>query len=139
MFHSKRRLEDNAPYDLVCLDIMMPNMNGVEALEAIRNAEERFGVDRSRRCKIIMTTALNEVNQVEQAFELGCEGYAVKPIDTDKFLVILKKMGFDKMIIACLVGNPTNEFYKHIGGKLIKKRIFKKLNLLENVYYFESI
>jgi two-component system chemotaxis response regulator CheY len=88
-------LEDNAPYDLVCLDIMMPNMNGVEALEAIRNAEERFGVDRSRRCKIIMTTALNEVNQVEQAFELGCEGYAVKPIDTDKFLVILKKMGFD--------------------------------------------
>ena len=51
----------------------------------------------------------------------------------------LKNMGFDKMIIGCLEGNPSNEFYKHIGGKLIKKRIFKKLNLPENVYYFESI
>ena len=88
-------LDDGNPYDLVCLDIMMPNMNGIEALEAIRNAEERYGVDRSTRCKIVMTTALNEVSQVEQAFELGCEGYAVKPIDTDKFLVIMKKMGFD--------------------------------------------
>ncbi len=88
-------LEDGTPYDLVCLDIMMPNMNGVEALEAIRKSEERHGVDRSRRSKIIMTTALNEVNQVEQAFELGCEGYAVKPIDTPKFLLIMKKMGFD--------------------------------------------
>ena len=74
---------------------MMPNVNGIEALEAIRKAEERHGVDRSRRSKIIMTTALNEVNQVEQAFELGCEGYAVKPIDTARFLVIMKKMGFD--------------------------------------------
>ncbi|MBO7401805.1 MAG: response regulator [Lachnospiraceae bacterium] len=88
-------LEDESPYDLVCLDIMMPNVNGIEALEAIRKAEERHGVDRSRRSKIIMTTALNEVNQVEQAFELGCEGYAVKPIDTARFLVIMKKMGFD--------------------------------------------
>lgn len=28
----------------------------------------------------------------------------------------LKEMGFDKMKIACLKGNPSNEFYKHIGG-----------------------
>jgi len=88
-------LEDGSPYDLVCLDVMMPNMNGMEALEAIRYTEERYGIDRSRRCKIIMTTALNEVKQVDSAFNLGCEGYAVKPIDTEKFLVILEKMGFD--------------------------------------------
>ena len=51
----------------------------------------------------------------------------------------LKEMNCDKMIIGCLVGNPTNEFYKHIGGKLIKQRIFEKLKLPENVYYFEKI
>ncbi len=51
----------------------------------------------------------------------------------------LKKMGYDKMIIGCLVGNPSNDFYKHMGGKLIKTRIFEKLQLPENVYYFEKI
>lgn len=49
----------------------------------------------------------------------------------------LKEMGFDKFIIACLKGNPSNEFYKHIGGKYIKDGEFKKLNLSENVYYYE--
>lgn len=51
----------------------------------------------------------------------------------------LKNMNFDKMIIACLVGNPTNSFYEHLGGRLIKQRIFKKLQLPENVYYFDKI
>lgn len=51
----------------------------------------------------------------------------------------LKKMGYDKMIIGCLVGNPSNDFYKHMDGKLIKTRIFEKLQLPENVYYFEKI
>ncbi len=88
-------LEDGIRYDLVCLDIMMPNMNGIEALTAIRSLEEQFGIDRSSRARVIMTTALNDVNQVDQAFDLGCEGYAVKPIDTDKFLVIMEKMGLD--------------------------------------------
>ena len=43
------------------------------------------------------------------------------------------------MIIGCLVGNPSNAFYGHIGGKLIKQRIFEKLQLPENVYYFDKI
>lgn len=51
----------------------------------------------------------------------------------------LKRMGYDKMLIGCLDGNPSNEFYKHMGGKLIKTRIFEKLGLLENVYYYEKI
>lgn len=49
----------------------------------------------------------------------------------------LKKMGFDKMIIACLKGNPTNDFYKHMGGKYIKDSLFERLQLKENVYYYD--
>ncbi len=49
----------------------------------------------------------------------------------------LKKEGFDKMIIACLEGNPTGEFYKHMGGKYIKDSMFPILNLKENVYYYD--
>lgn len=51
----------------------------------------------------------------------------------------LKKLGYDKMIIACLKGSPTNEFYKHIGGVYIKDGLFKRLSLPENIYYFEKI
>ena len=51
----------------------------------------------------------------------------------------LKRLGFNKMIISCLKGNPSNEFYKHIGGKYIKDSVYKRLDLLENVYYFENI
>lgn len=49
----------------------------------------------------------------------------------------LKEMGFDKMLVSCLKENPSNEFYKHIGGKYIKNKIYKQLNLPENVYYFD--
>lgn len=86
-------LEDGEPYDLVCLDVMMPNMDGMEALETIRHMEENCGLSEENRTRVIMTTALNEVNQVDKAFHLGCEGYAVKPIDTEKFLLIMNKMG----------------------------------------------
>ena len=51
----------------------------------------------------------------------------------------LKRLRCNKMVIGCLVGNPSNKFYEHIGGKLIKQRVFKKLGLLENVYYFDKI
>ena len=48
-----------------------------------------------------------------------------------------KEDGFDKMIIACLKGNPTNEFYKHIGGKYVKDGMFERLKLKENIYLYD--
>ena len=49
----------------------------------------------------------------------------------------LKKMGFDKMIIACLKGNPTRNFYEHMGGKYIKDGTFTRLNLKEDIFYYD--
>lgn len=64
-------------------------------------------------------------------------GYGKKLVNTA--IKELKEMGCDKMIIACLKGNPSNEFYKHIGGVYVKDGVFKRLNLPENIYYFENI
>lgn len=64
-------------------------------------------------------------------------GYGKKLMKTG--IKELKIMKYDKMIIGCLQGNPSNEFYKYIGGELIKTRIFEILNLPENVYLFEKI
>ena len=85
-------LEDEEGYDLVCLDIMMPELDGYEALRKIRAIEEEMHVSDDKKVKIIMTTALNEYRNVTKAFDLGCNAYAGKPIDQAKFEQELKKM-----------------------------------------------
>lgn len=86
-------LEDDEPYDLACLDVMMPVMDGYQVLKAIRDIEAQKGISKENRIKVIMTTALNEEHNVNLAFELGCEAYAGKPIDVDKFEKVLEKLG----------------------------------------------
>lgn len=85
-------LEDDEPYDLICLDIMMPVLDGYQVLKAIRNIEEERGIKKEDRVKVIMTTALNEERNVKMAFELGCEAYSGKPIDEKKFEKVLQKL-----------------------------------------------
>ena len=86
-------LEDDEPYDLVCLDIMMPVMDGYQALMGIRNLEKERNIPREKQAKIIMATALNDEKNVKMAFELGCTVYSGKPIDQEKFEQVLKKFG----------------------------------------------
>lgn len=80
------------PYDLVCLDIMMPKVDGIKALKAIRDVEKQKGIKKEDQCKIIMTSALNETDTVLDSFEIGSEGYATKPINTTKFIEVLKTL-----------------------------------------------
>ena len=84
-------LEDEEPYDLVCLDIMMPVMDGYQALMGIRNLEKERNIPPNKQAKIIMATALNDEKNVKMAFELGCTVYSGKPIDQEKFEQVLKK------------------------------------------------
>ena len=80
------------PYDLICLDIMMPKLDGFKVLKAIRDIEKQNGVEEKERTKVIITTALNDKQSVMNAQELGCEAFAWKPIDTEKFILVLKKL-----------------------------------------------
>lgn len=86
-------LEDDEPYDLVCLDIMMPVMDGYQALMGIRNLEKERNIPKEKAVKVIMTTALNDEKNVKMAFELGCSVYSGKPIDQERFEQALKKFG----------------------------------------------
>jgi two-component system chemotaxis response regulator CheY len=86
-------LKENKPYNLVCLDIMMPKVDGVKVLKHMKDLETQKGILPEKRAKIIMTTALAETQIVQSAFDLGCDAYAAKPIDTDKLLEVLQKLG----------------------------------------------
>lgn len=85
-------LEDGEPYDLVCLDIMMPVMDGYQALVGIRNLEKERNVPEDKAARVIITTALNDEQNVKMAFELGATIYSGKPIDKDRFEQALKKL-----------------------------------------------
>ena len=60
--------EDGEPYDLVCLDIMMPVMDGYQALKEIRDVEKKMNIPEEKAVKVIMTTALNDERNVKMAF-----------------------------------------------------------------------
>lgn len=57
----------------------------------------------------------------------------------NKAFEILRNKGYKRVVIGCLVGNPSNEFYKHIGGKFIKQEQFKIFDehYVENVYEYD--
>ena len=86
-------LEDGEPYDLICLDVCMPNMDGIEVLSKIREAELKNKIDGEHEAKIIMITALSDMKYVDGAFDLGCDGYATKPLNTAQFKEVLERLG----------------------------------------------
>jgi len=86
-------LEAGEPYDLICLDIMMPEMDGQQALRNIRAQEEARGIISSNGAKIVMTTALGDLKNVSAAYSGLCDGYLTKPIQKAKLLEELRKLG----------------------------------------------
>ncbi len=89
----RKALDEDKPYSLICMDIMMPKMDGQTALTEIRKVEKEKGIRGSRKVKAIMTTALEDQKNVIDAFyKGGAAAYIVKPIDKQKLLAEMKKM-----------------------------------------------
>ncbi|MFC1783091.1 response regulator [Planctomycetota bacterium] len=86
-------LAQKKPYDLVCLDIMMPEMDGHEALREIRRLERENQIPPERSAKIIMTTAVQSQSSIEKARQSGCDGYLVKPIRKITLYEELERLG----------------------------------------------
>jgi two-component system chemotaxis response regulator CheY len=85
-------LEAAEPYDLICLDIMMTEMDGQDALQQIRALEEARGIVSPHGAKIVMTTALADMKNVFAAYSRMCDAYLTKPIHKAKLLEELRKM-----------------------------------------------
>lgn len=87
-------VKDAEPYDMICLDIMMPGMDGQKVLSAIRKLESDAGVPLGKGVKIVMTTALGDRENVLKAFRSSCDAYLVKPYDKKRMLEILQSFRF---------------------------------------------
>lgn len=79
-------LKKGPRFDLICLDIMLPGLNGQQLLKAFRKKEEEVGLFGRQASKILMITALADSENILSAFRFQCEGYLTKPIEYEKLV-----------------------------------------------------
>ena len=84
--------QSGQPFDLICMDIQMPEMDGQTAVREIRALEEAGGTLSRNGVKIIMTTAQDDVKNVVESFKSLCDAYLFKPVDTDKLLGHMREL-----------------------------------------------
>jgi two-component system chemotaxis response regulator CheY len=90
----KRAIEDGRPYDLVCMDLVMPEMDGQQALREMRALEDERGVDQVDRCSIFVVSMVEDNRETNEAFFLGgADCFLVKPIEETKLLAELRDHG----------------------------------------------
>jgi len=61
--------------DVITMDIMMPELNGIESLRRIKS--------RSPETTIVMVTSVSQNEKMREAARAGADGYVTKPVDTE--------------------------------------------------------
>ena len=89
----KMAWQGRRPYDLICLDIMMPEMDGKAVLMEIRTMKNVGGLSIGKKVKIIMTTSLSKPENSYMACEDAWDAYLTKPIDRSKLIGLINEFG----------------------------------------------
>lgn len=85
--------QEKSPYDLLCLDILLPESNGLEIWNTIRAYEKKYGIHGSSRVKIIISSVLDSFKDIQMSFQEECEAYLSKPITKEKLDETLQQFG----------------------------------------------
>jgi two-component system chemotaxis response regulator CheY len=86
-------LAEKKPYDLICLDVMMPHMDGHETLIEIRRIERENKIQHDQGAKVIMITAVQSPSSIKEAQSSGSNGYLLKPIRKITLFEELERLG----------------------------------------------
>lgn len=87
-------LESARPFDLVCMDINMPRLDGQAALKALRALEAQHKVPPGQEAKVLMISACDDTGNVCEAFFQGlADGFISKPLRVAAFKEELRKVG----------------------------------------------
>jgi two-component system chemotaxis response regulator CheY len=83
----RNSLEAADPYDLICLDVMMPGCDGTEVLTRMHELEEQAGILLGDGAKVFMITSSSR--HVLASFRANCDAYLVKPVDPGRLQELL--------------------------------------------------
>jgi len=81
-------LDDPEMNYLILLDIKMPKIDGIEVLEKLK------GNENLKKIPVIMITTTDNPREIEICHKLGCNSYIVKPVDYEKFIEVVKRLGY---------------------------------------------
>ena len=85
--------ESKRPYDVLFMDIMMPLVDGMEALLCIRALEKQMGIPPNLAVKVVMTTALDDPHTVIRSFnKCEADAFIVKPLSRQKLALELRAL-----------------------------------------------
>jgi len=104
-------IKENAPHRmgevsyLLLLDIRMPKVDGVEVLRTVKADPEL------KKIPTIILTTTDDPREVENCHHLGCSSYITKPVDYEKFVDVIKKLGLFLMVVEVpgINGHSRNE------------------------------
>ena len=124
-----KALEAGVPFDLITLDIAMPDMDGAEALFEIREIENQENIPREKQVKILMVTSHSDRDNIITCIQAGCDDYIVKPFDKETVIKKLEKMQSGQRISRADMGDiqvSSSEAKPQEGkSKIIEEIIFR--------------
>jgi two-component system, chemotaxis family, chemotaxis protein CheY len=80
------------PFDLVTLDIDMPDLDGIKVLQKIRMMEEEKKIPKSNRSRIIMVSGKSDKNTLITCLKAGCDSFIVKPFNITTLIEKMEKI-----------------------------------------------
>jgi len=96
----QKQFDEGAPFDVIFLDIMMPDVGGQEALSAIREYERMLDLPDEKAAKIIMVTALQDGENLYHAHRERCHEYITKPISRSTITPIFERLGYSLPLVT---------------------------------------
>jgi CheY-like chemotaxis protein len=85
----------DVPFDLISLDISMPDIDGIEVLKQIRQLEKDLDLPPKRQARVMMVSSHADQDLVLGSVAAGCNNYIVKPFERAKVVEKLRTLGFN--------------------------------------------
>ena len=89
---ARRAYEKAEPYDLVTLDLSLPEFEGANALEQIHRAEKEAGISFLQGTRVLAITAVEDARTVAALYKAGCEAYLLEPVNEIAIVEKLSEM-----------------------------------------------